>query len=407
MRVAVDVNPLVVGSHRERGIGHSTAHLVHALLGEAAEADPAAEFLLCHAGGTGLLEAAYPWFARSLAPRHGSRPGSAGAVGPPGRGGRPRVLVRALEPGRCLLAEARRAGAEVVHVTDYFHPLYDPAELPRRPAAPLVVTVRDLIPLVHPEWNTQGRERLRRHLLPLLERAAAVVAISRWTARHLTRHLGLDAGRVRVIPHGVARWLFRPASPAARAAVRKKLGLGHPFVLCVSPLDGSPRKNLDTLLRAFAAFRSAAPGPWRLCLAGPGRPAEGLLRLVRRLRLEERVVFTGYVDEEDLPALYSAAACLAFPSRAEGFGLPLLEAMACGTPVLASSAAAAPEVAGEAALLADPERVEDWVQGLWRLAADGALRTRLVLLGLRRARLFSWRRAARAYLDLFRAVASG
>lgn len=160
-----------------------------------------------------------------------------------------------------------------------------------------------------------------------------------------------------------------------------------------------PRKNLVTLMEAFKALRrslSQKPGfSVKLVIAGqPGWLTKDTFRAVTRLGLGDDVIFTGYVEDEDLPALYSAASALAMPSRYEGFGLPVVEAMACGTPVVCSDAASLPEVAGDAALLAPPDDVGRWVEALHRVVTDEGLRATLREKGLKRAASFTWERAA-------------
>jgi glycosyltransferase involved in cell wall biosynthesis len=168
----------------------------------------------------------------------------------------------------------------------------------------------------------------------------------------------------------------------------------------------APRKNLPRLLDAYAAARRAAGDDSQLVLVGPPGPATPARWLrTRRLELGPHVRRLDAVPDDDLPALYSGAACLAYPSLAEGFGLPILEAMACGTPVLTSGCSSMQEVAGEAALLVDPGRTETIAEGLVRLLTEDGLRQELIARGLARAGAFTWARTARATESVYRAVA--
>ena len=207
-------------------------------------------------------------------------------------------------------------------------------------------------------------------------------------------------------PHGCeAR--FNPARDAASIdAAAARYGLPKRYVLAVGTLE--PRKNLTTLLRAFARLRegSAVDPAVGLVIAGArGWLDDPIFEAVQSLGLERAVNFPGFVDDDDLPALYQGAELFVFPSLHEGFGLPLLEAMACGVPVVASNASALPEVAGGAALLVDPHDAEALAQAIARVLGDEALRARLRDAGVARAAQFSWQTAARRTLDAYASLA--
>jgi glycosyltransferase involved in cell wall biosynthesis len=215
--------------------------------------------------------------------------------------------------------------------------------------------------------------------------------------------MGADPARVFVVPHGVDRYL-RPATEAAKTALREKLGLARPYVLFLGGI--TPLKNIGNLLRAFA--RLAATHDVDLVLAGFKRWSfEQELAPIRELRLEERVKYVGYVPDEDLAALYSAAECLALPSWYEGFGIPIVEARACGCPVVTSSGRhAAPEVSGGAAVLVDPADPEAIAAGLSRVLDDPALRADLIARGLVRGPQFDWETTGRLTAEIVRSLAS-
>jgi glycosyltransferase involved in cell wall biosynthesis len=236
------------------------------------------------------------------------------------------------------------------------------------------------------------------------ERAAAVLADSEHTAADIRRYLDIDPDRVHVVLLGVEP-RFRPGVEASE--VRQRFRLPERFGLYLGGFD--VRKNLAVLLTSwrdvFADTGLALVLAGRL--PGPGDPLHPDPReLARRAGLPDgAIAFVGHVAEEDKPALYGAASVFAFPSRYEGFGLPPLEAMACGTPVVCSDATSLPEIVGDAALLVDPDDVTGWVERLTAVAEDEALAARLSAAGLERAAEFTWERTAAATLAVYRAVA--
>jgi glycosyltransferase involved in cell wall biosynthesis len=250
---------------------------------------------------------------------------------------------------------------------------------------PAVVTVQDLSFERHPElMGARDRFFFRTFVRPSVRRAARVLTGSEWTKRDLVERYGVREEKVVVTPYGVDP-VFSPDGTAPDRA---------PYALFVGGLE--PRKNPIAALEAVAL----ADGGLRLVVAGPekGGRAE-VARAVSRLGLESRVEFRGHVAFEELAALYRGASCLVFPSRYEGFGLPVLEAMASGTPVVATTAGSVPEVAGEAAILVDPGDASALAAGIERALAD---RERLRAAGLERSRSFTWAETARLTLDVYR-----
>ena len=255
-----------------------------------------------------------------------------------------------------------------------------------------VCTVHDLIPLDHPEWFNPRFVALYRWLMPrLMARLQHIIAISEFTKRRLLHLFNVDAAKITVVPNGVDG-LFRPAPLARVRRVRASLQLGDkPYVLCVSSFE--PRKNLKALLAAWAALPSSIRSEFQLVLAG----ARGSSKVFGDAEIVEPppgAIFTGYVSQEDLPALYSGAEIFAYPSLYEGFGLPPLEAMAAGVPVLTSNSSSIPEVVGDAGVLVDPADIDSIREGLYRLMTKEALRKELSERGLNRARTMSWDRTA-------------
>ncbi len=284
--------------------------------------------------------------------------------------------------------EVLRRPPDVLFVPAHVVPAWHP---PRT-----VVTVHDLGYRFFPRQHTL-RARLYLDLSTRFSCRAAcrVIADSEATAQDLRREYGVPQGKIVVAYPGLDPKLSR-AGAEAQSSVRQRYHLARPFVLYVGTIQ--PRKNLARLVEAFARLPGELAG-YDLVLAGKtGWLAEGIHRRVEELRLGERVLFPGYVPEEDLAALLSAAECFVMPSLYEGFGLPLLEAMACGTPVICSSAGSLPEAAGDAALQFAPEDVDALRAALARLLGNPELRQDLAARGYRQAARFSWERCARRIL---------
>lgn len=262
----------------------------------------------------------------------------------------------------------------------------------RRPNCRSVLTIHDLTSLMMPGVNRRGWLAHRLFGRRACHHADRIIAISEQTKRDLLHHHRVPEGRIRVVANGLSARFQLPAAEEV-ARVRDRWTGGRPFVLFVGVLQ--PRKNVPALLRAYAAARAQGLA-WPLVIAGgKGWGYEPIFALVEELKLHDAVVFTGRVDDAELPALYGAAEIFAFPSLYEGFGWPPLEAMACGTPVICSNASSLPEVVGEAAVSVDPRDERAWTEAILRLAGDADLRRSLRESGRRRAALFSWERCAR------------
>jgi len=270
-----------------------------------------------------------------------------------------------------------------------------------------VVSVHDVSFLEHPEYFTRGRARqLRWTVRRTVDSAARVLTVSEFSRRAILRVYGhLDEDKV-VVAHNAAGAEFRPVSrQAAKAAVREGFSLDRPFILSVGDLQ--PRKNQIGLIRAFAELVRACP-QLRHDLVLAGKPtwfAGHVEEAARESGVAGRIRMTGFVSDTDLLQLYNACDLFVFPSFYEGFGLPALEAMACGRAVACSNASALPEVVDSAAILFDPYRTDEMVRALKDLLLDAELRARMERLGMQRAAHFSWQKTANAILGVFREVA--
>ncbi len=262
---------------------------------------------------------------------------------------------------------------------------------------PSVVTIHDLAALSLPPEQTVKERRYLADALAAGKRAHHLIAVSQNAADEVRQHLGRTAT---VIPEGVDLSIFHPVAAEKVEALRAELNLGR-YVLCVGTLQ--QRKNQVGLLRAFAQIQDQVPHT--LVLAGGEGSGADAVRAYLAANPQVRAKRLGYVDEAHLPTLYSGAEAFALPSLWEGFGLPLLEAMACGVPVLTSNLSSLAEVAGEAALLVDPHNDRAIAEGLLRLLTDSALRVRLQAAGAARARQFSWQAAAQRTLAVYRQAA--
>ncbi|MFH2062799.1 MAG: glycosyltransferase family 1 protein [bacterium] len=258
---------------------------------------------------------------------------------------------------------------------------------------PYVLTVHDLASLHHPEMFSL-RHRLRQRQLNLkraLERAAGVIAASEHTREDLLERFDLDPKKISVVTPGVDAELYRPRTESELDPIRSRYRLPERFILFLATLE--PRKNVDGLIRAFD--RAETDDAWLILAGGRGWLDGRIFRTAKDAVKKDRIRFLGYIDEADKPALYAAAAGFAYPSHYEGFGMPALEALACGTPVIASSTTSLPEVVGDAGLLVNPEREAELSWAIGAVLHDRQLTDRLRRAGPLRARDFGWEESGR------------
>src|SRR5262245_4877065 len=288
----------------------------------------------------------------------------------------------------------RREPVALAHFPFYTLPLSLPC--------PAIVTIHDVTFSLHPEWfPLRARVAFGLFAPRAARRAAHVLTVSERSRRDIIERYGVPAGRVTAVPLAAGA-TFTPRSDEEIERAARLHGLKRPYLLHLGSLH--PRRNLDRLLDAFAGLGEEAANVTVVLVGRLERPYRALDPMIRARGLAGRVVHLGYVPDEDLPAIISGALALVYPSLYEGFGLPILEAMACGTPVVTSNVSALPETAGDAALLVDPLSTGEIAKALRSIMTEPDLRARLREAGLARASGFSWRRAAEGTLAVYRSV---
>jgi glycosyltransferase involved in cell wall biosynthesis len=286
----------------------------------------------------------------------------------------------------------RRARVDLAHGLAFVTPLISPC--------PTVVTIFDLSFIRFPDaFRRANRAYLRLFTSLSARRAWRVIAISEHTRRDVVQLLDVPAERVEVVYCGVGQ-AFKPCPTADVQALRRRRNLPERFILFVGTLE--PRKNVRRLIEAYAQIRDLGVG--LVIAGGKGWLYEDIFASVERMGLSNEVFFAGYVPTEELPLWYNAADLFVFPSLYEGFGLPPLEAMACGTPVISSNAASLPEVIGEAGLMVAPQDVEGLSAAMRQVLTDQHLRAQLRERGLQQARKFSWKKTAQQTVEVYRQV---
>ncbi|HJX37558.1 MAG TPA: glycosyltransferase family 1 protein [Anaerolineae bacterium] len=304
------------------------------------------------------------------------------------------VPTRSLKEQYQLRSLARAFSLDLLHSPYYIMPYWQ--------HCPSVVTMYDLIPMIYPQdlphrwtaWVFRAAASLA------IRRANHTIAISECTKRDLIRLFGASEDKI-TVTHLAADERFRPLDSQQWKNTVRAYGLPERYILYLG--INKPHKNLAFLLQVFKEIRTEA----KLVLAGKEDPRYPQVREeARRLRLGDRVVFLGDIPEHDLPMIYNGAQVFVFPSLYEGFGLPVLEAMACGTPVVCSNSSSFPEIVGDAAVTVDPQDRVGWVTALTELLESEELRAELRTKGLEQANKLNWQKAARETLDVYQSVLS-
>ncbi|MGC8786841.1 MAG: glycosyltransferase family 4 protein [Anaerolineae bacterium] len=389
MRIGIDYTSAV---HQGAGIGRYTRQLVTALL----ELDQQNEYVLLVAGRarTPKVESISPTAAVPLLNRK-NYPNLRVIMLPLSERFWAILWHRLHVP---LWVELFTGKLDVFHSPDFaLSPVYK---------ARTIVTVHDLSFLRVPQCSYPALQAYLRRVVPAsVCRAGMVLADSECTKSDVIELLGVEATRVKVIYAGVGQEFHRVEDVERLAAVRTRYRLPARFMLGLGTLQ--PRKNFERLIEAYTLMRQRIDAETKLVIAGSlGWMYEGIFEKARELGLQEAVCFPGYIADEDLPALYSMADLFVFPSLYEGFGLPPLEAMACGTPVITSNVSSLPEVVGDAAWMVDPLDVRALADAMQRVLSDAALRRQMIARGLLQARRFTWEQAARQLRDVYEQVAA-
>lgn len=285
---------------------------------------------------------------------------------------------------------------DLLHGTDF---VLAPSNARRK-----LLTIHDLAFLFYPDAAMPNLHHYLNVVVPRsVRRADALVADSQHTANDLNEQWQVPVERITVVQGAVDHEHFRPVhDPAQLASVRQRYGLGEqPYILALSRLE--PRKNFVRLVEAFAAARVAAKLPHRLVIGGrKGWLYESIFARVQELSIGDHVLFPGFITDADLPAVYSGAAFFAYPSLYEGFGLPIVEALACGAPVLTGNNSCLPEAGGPGAIYVEATEVDSIAEGIIRLTTDDRLAAQLATAGQEYAAQFTWQRSALQLLSAYR-----
>jgi glycosyltransferase involved in cell wall biosynthesis len=294
-----------------------------------------------------------------------------------------------------LQLEISPLDVDVLHSPDFIPPF--------RCNCKSVITVHDLAFLLYPHFLTRESARYYSQIDQAVRRTDHIIAVSEATKHDLVQRLGVPEGKVTVIYEASAPPYQPLPRDEARRYVQGKYGLDGEYILFVSTIE--PRKNVPGLLEAYRQLLDSYRAKATLVLAGGhGWLSDEVFATVKRLDLESQVRFLGRVPTADLPYLYNAARLLVHPSFYEGFGLPPLEAMACGIPVVVSNVSALPEVVGDAGLLVDPNDTSELAVSMYRALTDESLRQEMIQKGFARAACFSWEKTARQTLEVYRMV---
>lgn len=369
MRFALDGVSI---SQTRTGVGHYTFELARALAALA----PADEFELVSPFAPARREAGFPPNLHFVQPRVNG-------------------LARRAWWSLGLPLYCSRAEIALFHGTNF--------DLPAWAGCPTVLTIHDLSLLLYPQTHEKHLVRRARVKLPLMVRkATAIITPSKAVKGEVSQHLSIDSSKIFAIPEA-ARAAFYPAPRSQSDAVCRRLAIEDEFILFVGTIE--PRKNLLSLARAFTELLQGSSLRPQLVIAGKeGWLSEELMTYSGESQIRDRVLFTGHLSDDDLRALYSACRVFVYPSLYEGFGLPLLEAMACGAPVVTSNVPSIIETVGDVARLISPTNVHDLAQGIKCLLENPHEQAHRSAAGIEHAKKFSWSQTAAATLDVYRNV---
>ncbi|MBU4349103.1 glycosyltransferase family 4 protein [bacterium] len=272
----------------------------------------------------------------------------------------------------------------------------------------MVVTIHDMIAFLYPEiWRGISGFRIRNYIKLSSQRADTIITDSICAKKDIVQILNIPDDKIKVMYCGVNNNLFKPISDLfLQKSVKRKYGIQKDFILAIGPLN--LRKNHGRLIDAYGKLPKYIITDYQLVIIGEKRGTyNNLLKKVSKNCVVDDIVFTGFISEKEMPMVISAASLFVFPSLYEGFGIPPLEAMACGTPVVASNISSIPEVVGDAALLFDPYNINEMASAIYRAITDKNLRQELVQKGFERVKKYSWENTAKEILGVFEEVCNG
>jgi glycosyltransferase involved in cell wall biosynthesis len=377
MRIGIDISRSI---EEVTGVGYYAKHLVHALAGIDAEND----YLLY-----GIFYDCYPegWKKAAIPKSLNFRLHQKNSLS---------WLVRKRWENAGRYKEKLLGGIDLLHSTAFTMPLVSHLQV--------IVTIHDLSFFVYPQHHTEANYQfVTRNVHRAARRASFIIADSESTKRDIMRFLHVPEERIEVIYLAATEALGEKRSPDSITQIKNRYGINKPYFLAVGSME--PRKNLTSALIAFKALKETKKIDYQFVISGgKGWKNEAFYHLVKKLSIDEHLVLTGYVPEEDLPALYQGADVFIYPSLYEGFGLPVLEAMVSGVPVITSNTSSLPEVAGDAALIVNPTEVFELYEAMEALATKPQLRETLKNKGLERSKIFTWEETARRTLEIYQRV---
>ena len=287
------------------------------------------------------------------------------------------------------------ADVDIHHAHNYF--------LPYRLKTPSVVTIYDMVYHYFPQTMDNRNLELLRQVLPRsVKESTRILTISENSKKEIIEVFQIDPEKIHIAYPGYDRDIYKEIPEKTTRVVLESMHIQKPFILYMGTLE--PRKNIDTLIKAYASLPDVQKTHDLVLSGSVGWNVDSLFQLVERYNLGENIRFTGYVTSEQQTALYNGAVCFVFPSLYEGFGMPVLEAMACGCPVITSNSSSLPEAAGEAAILVDPLDVEALAVAIRSLVEDGALRENLKMKNKKQISRFSWHNTAKSVRNLYESI---
>lgn len=267
-----------------------------------------------------------------------------------------------------------------------------------------VLTMADMTFFTHPEAHTLAKRAYFWMFMPIsIKKADKIISISENTKKDILDHVKVDKKKIRTVHLAADRSFKELNKDKCRKEIKERYDVGSPFILFIGMIE--PRKNLERLITAFSELKKKENMQHKLVIVGKkGWKFDSIFKTIKKERLEQEIIFTGYVPDEDLAKFYNAADFFVYPSLYEGFGLPVLEAMACGCPVITSNVSSMPEVAGDAGLLINPESVKDIADAIKKVINDKELQKKMRKQGIKQSSRFSWKKTAEKTLRIYEEV---